>query len=164
MATAEFSKLAGILSAALMCSEDSNSIPSHEPVHPTGCTGGFLLGILPTGPGEPVLLSCPGLSGRTFKAPRGSLLDSQCKSLEESSRGLAVCSLALESWHSCALSQPQHPLSVPQGFLGFANTLHSSLSLQPPSPSCCWFQHACPLLANTCVGVPPFGPSGCLSL
>ena len=67
MATAEFSKLSGILSAALICSEDSNSIPSHKPVH---CDP-------PNRPRGASLLSCPDLSGHTFMAPQGSLRDSQ---------------------------------------------------------------------------------------
>ena len=152
MATAEFSKLSGILSAALICSEDSNSIPSHKPVHV----------ILPTGPGEPV--SSPSLISQV---PPSRLPKVLCgipsgvpggQQLEAWSLLLGFGILA----RLCTSSTTACPVCA-SGLLGFGNTLPSSLSLQPPSPSRCCFLHARPLLAKP-GGVHPLGPPGDLTV
>lgn len=118
--------------------------------------------ILPTGPGEPVLLSCPDLSGGTFTAPQGSLGDSQWQS---GGQQLEACSLLLGFGilaQLCTSSTTACPVCA-SGLLGFGNTLPSSLSLQPPSPSRCCFLHSRPLLAKP-GGVRPLGPPGVLTV
>lgn len=119
--------------------------------------------ILPTGPGEPVFLSCPDLSGRTFKAPQGSLLHSQWQSPEDSNWRLVVCSSVLESWHSCALPQPRRALSVPQVSWVLETPFLPPCLFSPHLHHAAAFYMPVPCLPRP-GGVRPLGPPGDLTV
>ena len=117
---------------------------------------------LPTGPGEPV--SSPALISQVTPSWLPKVLcgiPSGVPGGQQSEAWSLLLGFGILA-RLCTSSTTACPVCA-SGLLGFGNTVPSSLSLQPPSPSRCCFLHARPLLAKP-GGVRPLGPPGDLTV